>query len=94
MAKLTYCSILLPALSSDHGDEACLTFKYHMYGFHIRELKAYLERSLGGLTNKWELARILGDQDNMWHHAQINFYMVSGGSSLMFRVCKRFSEIF
>ena len=74
-------SILLPPLFSgmELGADACLHFKYHMYGFHVRELKAYVESSQGGsLKSRWELFSITGNQGNEWHHAQINFYFNNG----------------
>lgn len=37
--------ILLPPLPATRDGEICLRFKYHMFGFHVRELKVYMERN-------------------------------------------------
>ena len=66
------CSVMVPRLYSN-GDH-CVTFNYHMYGFHVNELRLARKTSWGQLETVWRQRKDHGDR---WLSARVDVIMGS-----------------
>ncbi|KAI0225942.1 Zinc metalloproteinase nas-36 [Lamellibrachia satsuma] len=64
--------VMIPRLYSN-GDH-CVTFNYHMYGFHVNELRLARNTSWGQLETVWRQRK---DHGNRWLSARVDVIMGS-----------------
>lgn len=71
--ELLFFRIWLPYL--EKRGQACLTFNYNMYGFHISLLEMVIKRADGKTDVPFQME---GQQGRDWKPAAANFYLDYG----------------